>query len=206
MPASIAATCPVWLCRPTITSFGDRVRTASPFQELLHYLGTAIRNGLRCSCVLMRTISQDRRMTSSLMPVGVPQLPGARPAMSNICDCMPLASLVGDILNQSESLSDSVLIMRRICDRQVRRFPVTLMVYEAKAALHDGCCRDESALRMCPRRRTYRSRIITTEPFPRASATTCGRCRLAARYGCTTKKGPPTSTWRDGGSTLDTRV
>ena len=52
----------------------------------------------------------------------------------------------------------------------------------------DGC-RDENALRMCPRSKTYRSRIITTEPSTRASATTCGRCRLAARYGCTTEKG-----------------
>jgi len=199
VPASIAATCPIWLCKPIITSFGERVRTASPFPRTssLPWYCHSKRTAL-LSCVLMRTISQDRRMTSSLMPVGVPQLPGARPAMSNICDSMPLASLVGDMLNQSESL----LIMRRFCNRGL----VTLMVYKAKATLHDECCRDESALRMCPRRRTHRSRIITTEPFPRASATTCGRCRLAARYGCTTKKGPPTSTWRDGVSTLDTWV
>lgn len=203
MPASIAATCPVWLWRPIITSFGERVRTASPFPRTssLPWYCHSKRTAL-LSCVLMRTISQDRRMTSSLMPVGAPQLPGARPAMSNICDSMPLASLVGDMLNQSESL----LIMRRFCNTQVRRCPVTLMVYEAKAAIHDGCCRDESALRMGPRRRTYRSRITTTEPFPRASATTCGRCRLAARYGCTTRKGPRTSTWRGGVSTLDTWV
>jgi hypothetical protein len=141
-------------------------------------------------------------MISSLMPVGVPQLPGARPATSNICDSMPLASLIGDMLNQSQLL----LIMSCICDTQARECPEGSMVYRQRQHYTMDGRRHKSALRMCPRRRTYRSRIIITKPLSRAGATTCGRCRLAARYGCTTKKGPPTSTWRDGESTLGTWV
>ena len=140
-------------------------------------------------------------MISSLMPVGVPQLSGARPAMTNICDSMPLASLVSAMLNQSSLL----LIMGCICGTQARECPERSTVYRQRRHYTLDGCRNESALRMSPRR-TYRSRIIITEPLSRASTTTCGRCRLAARYGCTTKKGPHTSTWRDAESTLGTWV